>query len=309
VLAGLLAFALALLPGCAAPAASPPRLLPLANPRLPLPIGELVLESAFEIHGGGAMGGLSGLLVQDDELVLLSDRGTLWRARIVESSSGQLVDLVDWRTTRLRRADGRSGLDTEDLARLPDGALAVALEDPRPLMRLEPGGVLTPLPFPRPLREAPPNLGVEALVDLPGGGLLLLTEAQPGPLPGTVAAGVQRGEESRLLAYRPAAGFSPTGADRLGPRLFVLERNASLLGGFEARIVLVDGRDVTFRAGEMIEGRELARLGVDTVSENFEGIAVKAASDGSVLLYLVSDDNFSALQRTLLLQFRYHQPP
>ncbi len=33
-----------------------------------------------------------------------------------------------------------------------------------------------------------------------------------------------------------------------------------------------------------------------------EGLAVTAMPDGRTALYLVSDDNFSALQRTLLLQ-------
>jgi hypothetical protein len=37
--------------------------------------------------------------------------------------------------------------------------------------------------------------------------------------------------------------------------------------------------------------------------DNFEGIAARRGSDGGVLLYLVSDDNFLGLQRTLLLQF------
>jgi hypothetical protein len=37
--------------------------------------------------------------------------------------------------------------------------------------------------------------------------------------------------------------------------------------------------------------------------DNMEGLAVHRASDGAIVLTLISDDNFSPLQRTVLLQF------
>jgi hypothetical protein len=45
------------------------------------------------------------------------------------------------------------------------------------------------------------------------------------------------------------------------------------------------------------------------ISENFEGIAVRRAPDGGVLLYLLSDDNFTPLLRSLLLQFSVRAAP
>jgi hypothetical protein len=51
-------------------------------------------------------------------------------------------------------------------------------------------------------------------------------------------------------------------------------------------------------------GETLGRLsGSDTI-DNMEALVAEAAPDGTVLLTVVSDDNFSAAQRTLLLQFR-----
>jgi hypothetical protein len=41
----------------------------------------------------------------------------------------------------------------------------------------------------------------------------------------------------------------------------------------------------------------------DTNIDNMEGIAVRRGPKGETLLYLISDDNFSPLQRTLLLMF------
>ena len=38
--------------------------------------------------------------------------------------------------------------------------------------------------------------------------------------------------------------------------------------------------------------------------DNFEGVAVATPAGGSTIVLIVSDDNFSALQRTLLLAFR-----
>ena len=37
--------------------------------------------------------------------------------------------------------------------------------------------------------------------------------------------------------------------------------------------------------------------------DNMEGLSVHRAADGALVLTLISDDNFSPLQRTLLLQF------
>jgi hypothetical protein len=37
--------------------------------------------------------------------------------------------------------------------------------------------------------------------------------------------------------------------------------------------------------------------------DNMEGLSVHRAANGDVVLTLVSDDNFSIIQRTILLQF------
>jgi hypothetical protein len=46
-------------------------------------------------------------------------------------------------------------------------------------------------------------------------------------------------------------------------------------------------------------------MGID----NMEGLAVRAAPDGTALLTLIADDNKSFLQRTVLLQFAVKEPP
>lgn len=54
--------------------------------------------------------------------------------------------------------------------------------------------------------------------------------------------------------------------------------------------------------------RELAQLDQYGVFDKFEGIAAKELSDGRVRLYLVSDDNYSADTRTILMIFDVPRP-
>ena len=48
----------------------------------------------------------------------------------------------------------------------------------------------------------------------------------------------------------------------------------------------------------------IARLSNSLTIDNFEGIAARRNDAGETLIYILSDDNFSLLQRTLLFMFR-----
>ena len=50
-------------------------------------------------------------------------------------------------------------------------------------------------------------------------------------------------------------------------------------------------------------GRELMFADMGSQIDNMEGLSVHRDSSGALVLTLISDDNFSLLQRTLLLQF------
>ena len=53
------------------------------------------------------------------------------------------------------------------------------------------------------------------------------------------------------------------------------------------------------------KGAEIARMALakPLTVDNFEGLAAVPGRDGAIRFYLISDDNFSASQRTLLLAF------
>ncbi len=89
-------------------------------------------------------------------------------------------------------------------------------------------------------------------------------------------------------------GGVPTDADALGDgTLFILFRSYSPSDGNGAAIVSYTlGRKRT----------EIATLRPPLTVDNFEGLALREEG-GRVFLYIVSDDNFSSNQRTLLMKF------
>ena len=104
------------------------------------------------------------------------------------------------------------------------------------------------------------------------------------------------------LAYRPHGAFRPSGATLLPDGdVLVLERAFSLLGGFRSRLVRLPQDSI--RPGAVLEGREIARLMPPLTHDNLEAVATRRGAHGETLIYLVSDDNFSVLQDTLLLMF------
>ena len=57
------------------------------------------------------------------------------------------------------------------------------------------------------------------------------------------------------------------------------------------------------KPGALIDGAVLIEADMNYQIDNMEGLSVNRAPDGSLVLTLISDDNFSMIQRTLLLQF------
>ena len=56
--------------------------------------------------------------------------------------------------------------------------------------------------------------------------------------------------------------------------------------------------------GARMDGDVIADLSFqDANIDNMEGLALRRGPNGETLLYMISDNNYSALQRTLLLMF------
>jgi hypothetical protein len=95
-------------------------------------------------------------------------------------------------------------------------------------------------------------------------------------------------------------GFELTALAPLsGGRMAYLLRAFDPLRGVRIILRIVDAQ------GAVVDQLELARpLNID----NFEGLATAPSPNGGLRFYLISDDNFSASQRTMLTAFDWRPP-
>lgn len=106
--------------------------------------------------------------------------------------------------------------------------------------------------------------------------------------------------------FAAPADFSPVDGTVLADgRVIVLVRRVvwGLPPRFASALVLADPQAIA--QDRPWQGRVIASLEGAHLDENFEGIAAVEQDDGSVDLYLISDDNQSAFQRTLLVQLNW----
>jgi len=273
--------------------------------------GSLTFMRAFQLESRDKrFGGLSGMSFgTDGKLYAVSDRGYWLSAKMVSDADGALLDLVDWRIapmlTPAKTPVSGSLADAEALTRARDGSFLVAFEGRHRIWRYEPPprtfeSTPTPIALPAKISRAPSNGGLEGLASLPDGRLLALTEEFANP-DGSFKGWLIDGGNFAELAYLPAKGFHVADCAVLQDGdILVLERRYASFGIFSARLTIVDGKSI--QPGAKLSGRELLRIEQPLVVENFEGLAVLQTRKGA-MIYLVSDDNYSPFQQTLLLQF------
>jgi hypothetical protein len=162
--------------------------------------------------------------------------------------------------------------------------------------------------WPRAMRNWPGNRGPEAMVRLADGRFVVLSEGSPrwfaADLPGLVFAGDPvGGTEPESFRFRPPEDFVPVDMAQLPDgRVLILLRALrwGLPPTFEGMLVVADPG--TIRPGERWAWREVARLAEPLPMDNYEGLAVEPGEDGRLVLWLISDDNRSKFQRTLLVK-------
>jgi hypothetical protein len=72
--------------------------------------------------------------------------------------------------------------------------------------------------------------------------------------------------------------------------------------GFAIRLRRIAISDIA--PGALVDGTDLLFAGLGYQIDNMEGLSVHLDSNRDTILTLISDDNFSVLQRTVLLQFK-----
>ena len=112
----------------------------------------------------------------------------------------------------------------------------------------------------------------------------------------------------RAFAYAVDGGYRPTGAAALPDGgVLVLERRFPPLG---VRLRFVRNESLTpaaLRGSPVVKAEAVANFAPSMTMDNMEGVDVLVTGDGRRLVFLVSDDNFSALQSTLLMMFEWPQ--
>ena len=271
-------------------------------------MGGVVLRS-----GHAAFGGVSGLRAgQGGWFLAVTDTGDWMSFRTVEAggrltgvTGGSVAPILDERGAP---APTKPAGDAEALewdAATGDATVSFEQDHRRQLYRgIDPSRPETlGSPATAVLRDPatamwPSNGGGEALAALPGGRTIVFAE-EGQDADGASPVLIFGPGGTRQLRYAPPRGFRPTDAQRLGgDTLLVLNRRFNPVEGVAAALTLV----TLPGAGETLASVEIARLAPPLAVDNMEGLAL--VRDGArTFVYLVSDDNFRRLQRTLLLKF------
>jgi hypothetical protein len=271
----------------------------------------LVLTSPFP-----GFGGLSGIRLdaKGERFISFSDKGTWFTGSIVYQGRA-MSGLADVEAAPMLGPDGkpittRGWFDSESIAL--DGSLVyIGLERVNQVLRFDFSKGFTRargevVPLPPAASRLPFNKGLEALVFVPKGM----------PLAGTLIAISERGLDAKgnligFLVGGPLPGqFSVRRTDKFdisdavllaSGELLVLERKFSWLSGIGIRIRRIALTSVA--PGAVVDGPSIFEANLGEEVDNMEGIDAHVTPEGDTVLTMVSDDNFSLLQRTLLLQF------
>lgn len=275
-------------------------------------LGGLELKSSYSEFGG-----FSAIRVAPDgeHFVSLTDKGRWLTARIVHQG-GRPIGIADATMAPMLGPDGRTlaargWYDTESLAER-DGWLYVGIERVNRIVRFDFArqGVLARaevVPAPPGISHLPYNKGLEALTFAPrngklAGALIAFSERGLDPnrnLKAFLINGATPGEFS--VKRRDDFDISDSAALPSGDVL-LLERRFTWWTGIAMRLRRISIADIA--PGALVDGSDLLFADMGYQIDNMEGLSVHLDANGDTILTLISDDNFSILQRTVLLQLK-----
>ena len=289
--------------------------------------GDLHWAGGIEITSTDVeFGGWSGLAVSADgsSLLSVSDTGHWLTAMILYDERGRLSGIAEPRMAPMLGLEGESiaggktlgdaeGLSVQMTA--TDslmGEAYVSFERAHRIWRYDlarsgaeavPEQLLTQRHFGR----LNANGGLESISLLPPGGgdaprILAITEDTRDPR-GNIRGFIADGHDIAWFGVKPHEPFMPTDMARLpGGDVLLLERRYSMLGGVGMQLRRISADAI--EPGAVLDGKVLVNVGQRYSIDNMEGLAVREDENGDLLIYMISDNNFNPLQRTLLLMFR-----
>ncbi|GAA3845990.1 esterase-like activity of phytase family protein [[Pseudomonas] carboxydohydrogena] len=271
----------------------------------------LVLTSPFRKFGG-----LSSLHLDaaGENFVMASDKGDWFTGRLVYNGDA-LSGLADVRSAPMRDRDGqplaaKGWFDTESLTF--DGSIAyVGIERVNKIVRFDfdKGGILAraeDVVAPPEIAKLPYNRGLESLVYIGKGhrlaGTILAVSERSLDARGNIAAFLIGGPSPGIFHIKRSNDFDVSDATLLpSGDVLLLERKFSLTKGVGIQVRCIPVSVIA--PGSLVDGPVIFEADLGAEVDNFEGIAAHVARSGETVITLISDDNFSVIQRTLLLQF------
>ena len=278
--------------------------------------GPLTLEGVWEMSTRDwRFGGYSGMIATSDaDLMAINDGGRLLSIQLADGLPvSAAVHNID-RSQMPSPAEEKSGYDTESLTRDPvTGEIYAAFEDRNAIERLSSD-------FVPEIRVAPPemadwgaNSGPEAMTRLSDGRFIIIEEGERGwfdprhralLFPGDPT----RGARPESFTFAGITGYRPVDMTPLPDgRVLILMRRLVFWGlppRFEGAIIVADPREIV--AGEEWGGDAVTWLEPPLPTDNYEGITVTQGRDGTTYVWVISDNNFMQIQRTLLLKLRWN---
>ena len=252
-------------------------------------------------------GGISAIHIDEGAVVALTDAGALIRFSLPKGTS--VRGSIDPLPVGIGAPVAKRDRDTESMA-LFDGRAWIGFEWRGAIRRYVTasgtGWRSDAHHAPAAMRAWPNNSGAEGVVRLKGGRFLVFSEgamrkdgtSEVLEFDGDPAVA---GTAARSLGYRAPPGYRLTDAAVLPDgRLLLLNRRFSLFEGVSAKLVVA--LPPRPGAAAIVAGDEVADFAAPVTVDNMEALSVTREA-GRTIVWIASDDNFSPLQRTLLLKF------
>ena len=244
----------------------------------------------------------------------VTDHGSWLRGRIVYRD-GKPAGIADAEMAPMLAWDGKPlaahrWYDAESLTEL-DGQLYVGIERVEKIVRFDyrRDGLAArgkPIKVPDDFKTFTYNKSLECLAAPPKGsplaGQLIVVTEHSLDAQGNHRSYILDGNRVARFSVKRSDDFDVSDCTILPPAdLLLLERRFSLLRGLAMRIRRIPLASI--KPDTLIDGKPLIVADLAYQIDNMEGIAVHTNAAGETILTLVSDDNFSVIQRNLLLQF------
>ena len=276
-------------------------------------VGALEFIAAWELRSRNeGFGGISALVsLGDGRFVGIGDAGTVIGFRLTEDGRIDRATIAPLPNVHGPNVSYKDR-DSEGLAYDPDsGQYWVSFEGNHAIRRYsksfaqQTGMIRPPI-----LQKLPRNKGAESIVRLQDGRFIIIAESLDDDMHSAwILSGdpIESATTITPFTFRPPAGYRVTDAAQLPDgRIVLLNRAIGFLRGFTAKVSLLNpdsiGRD------RVLSADVIASLAPPLLVDNMEGIAVTGDGD-SMFLWLISDNNFTLLQRTILMKFRLLYQP